>query len=59
MQYIRRRWMNRNGVHHPKESVLYISVPIIKHARITGIKDIVISDDPKQMAEIVLRELEC
>ncbi len=53
VQYIRRGWMNRNRIHHPKEGYHYIVVPLKKHTQKVLIKDVVISDDPKWKAKIL------
>ena len=41
VQYIEHGWMNRNRIIHPdKPEDMYITVPLVKHARDTKIKDI-------------------
>lgn len=46
VQYIRRGWMNRNRILHPKEGWTYITAPVAKHPRETLIKDIWFADEP-------------
>lgn len=45
VQYIRRGWMNRNRILHPKEGWQYIVVPLKKHRRCDLIKDIQINSN--------------
>ena len=44
VQYIRRGWVNRNRVLHPKQSWQYVVVPIRKHSRATLIQGIATAD---------------
>jgi hypothetical protein len=55
-QYIRRGWINRNRILHPKEGWQYIVVPIQRAKRETAIADIRIKDQTG-WKEKILRQL--
>ncbi|WP_343347623.1 WbqC family protein [Terrisporobacter petrolearius] len=44
VQYIRRGWINRNRILHPKEGWQYVILPVRKHIRSDFIKDIKINN---------------
>jgi len=45
VQYMRRHWVNRNRVLHPKSGWQYITVPLVRQPRETLIKDILIANN--------------
>ena len=53
VQYIRRGWINRNRILHPKEGWQYVIVPLRKHSRETAIKDVKIANDQPWKERII------
>ena len=52
-QYIRRGWIHRNRILHPRKGWQYIVVPIKKHSHKTVIKDIMIDNEQNWKRKII------